>query len=118
MTRLIKRFVIKHDAYLRGLTSQGTIACIRRRSERVSAKLLTNMGRFTNPSYNFLAGSEIPIKRLSVRNYVVFLSPSKFNKPAASSSFRKGSPKLVLRRKRTEFAMTLNSKEWGVTEGS
>jgi group II intron reverse transcriptase/maturase len=72
------------------------------------------MGRFTNPSYNFLAGSKVPIKRLSVRNYVVFLSPSKFNKPAASSSFRKGSPKLVLRRKRTEFAMTRNSKEWGL----
>ena len=114
MTILIKRFVIKHDAYLRGPTLQGIIACIGRRSERVSAKLLTNMGRFTNPSYNFRAGSEVPIKRLSVRNYVVFLSPSKFNKPAASSSFRKGSPKLVLRRKRTEFAMTRNSKEWGL----
>ena len=114
MIILIKRFVIKHDAYLRGLTSQGTIACIRRRSEIESAKLLTNMGRFTNPSYNFLAGSEVPIKRLSVRNYVVFLSPSKFNKPAASSSLRKGSPKLVLRRKRTEFGMTRNSKEWGL----
>lgn len=111
---LIKRFVIKNDAYLRGPTSKGTIACIRRHSERVSAKLFTNMGRFTNPSYNFLAGSKVPIKRLSVRNYVVFLSSSKFNKSAASSSFRKGSPKLVLRRKRTEFAMTRNSKEWGL----
>lgn len=114
MTILIKRVVIKHDAYPRGLTSQGTIACIRRRSEIANAKLLTNMGRFTNPSYNFLARSEVPIKRLSVRNYIVFLSPSKFNKPAASSSLRKGSPKLVLRRKRTEFAMTRNSKEWGL----
>nr|UXN44309.1 putative reverse transcriptase [Haslea karadagensis] len=114
MTILIKRFVIKHDAYLRGPTSQGTIACIRRHSEIASAKLLTHMGRFTNPSYNFLAGSEVPINLLSVRNYVVFLSPSKFNKPAASSSLRKGSPKLVLRRKRTEFAITRNSKEWGL----
>lgn len=111
---LIKRFVIKHDTYLRGLTSQGNIACIKRHSERVSAKLLVNMGRFTNPSYNFLAGSEVPIKRLSVRNYVVFLSPSEFNKPATSSSFRKGSSKLTLRRKRTEFAMTRNSKGWGL----
>lgn len=111
---MIKRFVIKHDAYLRGPTSQGTIACIKRRFEIASAKLLTNMGRLTNPSYNFLAGSEVPIKRLSVRNYVVFLSPSKFTKPAASSSLRRGSPKLVLRRKRTEFAMTRNSKEWGL----
>lgn len=111
---LIKRFVIKHDTYLRGLTSQGNTACIRRRPERAGVKLLTNMGRFTNPSYNFLAGSEVPIKHLSVRNYVVFLSPSKFNKPTTSSSYRKGSPKLVLRRKQTEFAMTRNSKEWGL----
>lgn len=111
---LIKRFVIKHDTYLRGQTSQGNIACIRRRPERAGVKLLTNMGRFTNPSYNFLAGSEVPIKHLSVRNYVVFLSPSKLNKPATSSSYRKGSPKLVLRRKQTEFAMTRNSKEWGL----
>lgn len=111
---LIKRFVIKHDTYLRGLTSQGNTACIRRCPERAGVKLLTNMGRFTNPSYNFLAGSEVPIKHLSVRNYVVFLSPSKFNKPTTSSSYRKGSPKLVLRRKQTEFAMTRNSKEWGL----
>jgi retron-type reverse transcriptase len=114
MTIPIKRFVIKPDAYLRGRTSQGTIACIKRRSERVSVKLLTNRGRFTNPIYNFLAGSEVPIKRLSVRNYIIFFSPSEFNKPAASSSFRKGSPKLVFRRKQTKFVMTRNSKEWGL----
>lgn len=106
--------MIKHDTYRRGLTSQGNIACIKRRSERVSAKLLVNMGRFTNPSYNFLTGFGVPIKGLSVRNYVVFLSSSKFNKSATSSSFRKGSPKLTSRRKRTEFAMTRNSKEWGL----
>ena len=114
MMILIKRFVVKHDTYLRGLTSQGNIACIKRRSEKVIAKLLVNTGRFTNLSYNFLAGSEVPIKRLSVRNYVVFLSLSEFNNPATSSSFRKESPKLTLRRKRTEFAMTRNSKEWGL----
>lgn len=112
---MVSYIVIKHSAYYRRkLISKGNIACTRRRSERVSAKLLVNMGRFTNPSYNFLAGSEVPIKRLSVRNYVVFLSPSEFNKPATSSSFRKGSPKLTLRRKQMEFAMTRNSKEWGL----
>jgi group II intron reverse transcriptase/maturase len=114
MTILIKRLVIKHGAYLGGPTSKGTIACTRRPPVIVEAKLLTNTDRFTNSSYNLLTGSEVPIKRLSVRNYVVFLSPSKFNKPAASSSFRKGSPKLVLRRKRTEFAMTRSSKEQGL----
>ena len=113
-SKIMVYIVIKHSAYRRKLISKGNIACTRRHSERVSAKLLVNMGRFTNPSYNFLAGSEVPIKCLSVRNYVVFLSPSEFNKPATSSSFRKGSPKLTLRRKRTEFAMTRNSKEWGL----
>gem|GEM_PF-21772 len=112
--KMIVYIVIKHSAYLRKLISKGNIACTKRRSERASAELLVNMGRFTNPSYNFLAGSEVPIKCLSARNYVVFLSPSEFNKPTTSSSFRKGSPKLTLRRKRMEFAMTRNSKEWGL----
>ena len=113
-SKIMVYIVIKHSAYRRKLISKGNTACTRRRFERVSAKLLVNMGRFTNPSYNFLAGSEVPIKCLSVRNYVVFLSPSEFNKPATSSSFRKGSPKLTLRRKRTEFAITRNSKERGL----
>jgi hypothetical protein len=106
--------VIKRNTYLRGLTSKGKIACIKRYPERVGTKLATNMGRLTNPSYNFLAGSEVPIKSLSVRNYVVFLSPDKFNKPTTSSSYKKGSPKLVMRRKRTEFAMIRNLKGWGL----
>ena len=106
--------VIKYSAYRRKLISKGNIACTRRRSERASAKLLVNMGRFTNPSYNFLAGSEVLIKGLSVRNYIVFPTPSEFNKPTTGSSFRKGSPKLTFRRKRTKFAMTRNSKEWGL----
>jgi retron-type reverse transcriptase len=112
--KMMLYIVIKHSADRRKLISKGNIACTKRRSEKASAKLLVNMGRFTNPNYNFLAGSEVPFKCLSVRNYVVFLSPNGFNKPATSSSFRKGSPKLTLRRKRTEFAMTRNSKEWGL----
>lgn len=111
---MVVYIVIKHSAYRRKLISKGNIACTKRHSERASAKLLVNMGRFTNPSYNFLAGSEVPIKCLSVRNYVVFLSQNEFNKPATSSSFRKGSPKLTLRLKRMEFAITRNSKEWGL----
>ena len=111
---MVLYIVIKHSAYRRKLISKGNIACTRRRSERVSAKLLVNMGRFTNPSYNFLAGSEVPIKRLSVRNYVVFFSPSEFNKPATSSSFRKGSPKLTLRRKQMEFAWNSNENDLNI----
>ena len=111
---LITNTVVKQGAYLKRLTLKGNIACTQRRSERVDAKLLTDMGRFTNPRYNFLAGSEVPIKSLSVRNYVVFPTLDKFNKPSISNRHKKGSPKSVLRRKRAEFAMTRNSKEWGL----
>lgn len=109
--------VIKHGIYLRGPTSKGTVAYTKRHFEtlasRANAKLKFNMGRVTNPSYNFLAGSEVPIF-LSVRNYVVFLSSDELKEPTASSGHKKGSPKLITRRKRTEFAITRNSKEWGL----
>lgn len=112
--------VIKHSIYLRGLTSKGNIACTKRRPEtlnrelRVDAKLQTNMGRFTNPNYNFLAGSEVPIYYSSVRNYVVFLSLGELNKLSTSSRHKEGSSKLVRRRKRMEFAMTRNPKGRGL----
>lgn len=109
--------VIKHSTYLRKPTSKENVACTKRHFEtlvsRVNVKLKINMGRLTNPSYNFLAGSEIP-RSLSVRNYVVFLLPDRFKEPTASSGYKKGSPKLIMRRKRMEFAMTRNSKEWGL----
>jgi retron-type reverse transcriptase len=59
-----------------------------------------------------LAGPEFPIFELSVRNYVVFLSPDKLNQPATSRGHEKESPKLAMRQKRMELAMTWNSKEW------
>lgn len=106
--------MIKHDTYPKGPTLEGNTACIKRHSERISVKLLTNMGRLTNPSYNFLARSDIPIKSLNVRKFYEFLSSSKFNKPTTSSGFRKGSPKLALRRKRMELVITRNLKKSGL----
>ena len=109
--------VIKHGNYLRGLTSKGKIAFTKRYFEtpvsRVNTKLKINMGRFTKFSSNFLAGSEVP-KALSIRNYVVFPLLDSFKEPIASSENKKKSPKLIMRRKRTEFAITRNSKEWGL----
>ena len=109
--------VVKHSAYLRRLTLKGKIACTKRCLEtftsRANAELKINMGRITNPSYNFLAGSEVS-RSLSVINYVVFITPDKFKEPTASSGYKEGSPKLIMRRKRTEFAMTRNLKEWGL----
>lgn len=109
--------VIKHGNYLRRLTSKGNIAFTKRYFEtyelKVNTKLKINMGRFTNPSYNFLAGSRIPIS-LSIRNYVVFLLQDRSKEPIASSESKKGSPKLIMRRKRMEFAITRNLKKWGL----
>ncbi len=94
--------VIKHGNHLRGLTSKGNIAftkrCFEAYGSRANTELKINMGRFTNPSYNFLAGSEVPIS-LSIRNYVVFLLLDRFKEPIASSGYKKGSPKLIMRRK-------------------
>lgn len=111
-----KNIVIKHSINLRGLTLKGKIAYAKRYFEtqsRVNTELKINMGRFTNPSYNFLAGSKVP-KSLSVRNYIIFLSPDEFKEPTAISRHKKGSPKLITRRKRMEYAMTRNLKEWGL----
>jgi hypothetical protein len=83
-------------------------------ASRVSAKLKINMGKVMNLSYNFLGGSEVPELSLSVRNYVVFLALDELKDPTASSGHKKESPKLITRRKRTELAMTRNSKEWGL----
>nr|YP_010516708.1 putative reverse transcriptase [Haslea provincialis]UXN44251.1 putative reverse transcriptase [Haslea provincialis] len=106
--------VIKHSAYLRGLTSKGNIACTRRHPGRVGAKLSNNMGRFTNLSYNFLGGFEVPNRILGVRNYVVFLTLNESSSPVTSSGQKKESPKLFMRRKQTEFAITRNLKGWGL----
>jgi len=112
--KMMVYIVIKHSAYRRKLISKGNIACTKRHSERVSAKLLNNMGRFTNPSYNLLAGSEVPNRILGVRNYVVFFALNESSSPVTSSDQKRGSPKLFMRRKRMEFAMTRNSKERGL----
>lgn len=106
--------VIKHSAYRRKPISKGNIACTKRHSERVSAKLSNNKGKFMNPSYNFLAGSEVPNRILGVRNYVVSLAQNESSSPVTSSDQKKGSPKLFMRRKRTEFAITRNLKERGL----
>lgn len=109
--------MIKYSIYLREPISKEKIAGTKRHFEthasKANAKLKINMDRLTNLSYNSLAGFEIP-KSLSVRNYVVFLSLDRLKEPIANSRNKKGSPKLIRRRKRTEFAMTRNLKEWGL----
>jgi cysteinyl-tRNA synthetase len=72
--------------------------------ERVEIKI--NMGRITNPSNNFPAGSEVPTLALSDKEYVVSYSPDELKQPAISPSLRKGSPKLIIRLSQKEFGMT------------
>lgn len=77
--------MIKRSTYLRKLILKGNIACTKRHSVRVDTELLNNMGRFTNPSYNFLAGSKVTNKILGVRNYVVFLTLNESSYPTTGS---------------------------------
>lgn len=109
--------VIKHSTYLREPISKGTTACTKSIPEvvkpRADCQLKINMSRLTNPSYNFLAGSEVPKNISSVRNYVVFFTLDKLNMPATSSRHKKGSSKLITRQKQTEFGMIRNGKPWG-----
>lgn len=112
--------VIKHSINLKGLTLKGKIAGTKRHFETLelraliaNAKLKINMGRLTNFSYNFLVGLEVP-RSLSVRNSEVFLTLDRLKEPTLGKVNKKGSPKLIRRRERPEFAMTRNSKEWGL----
>ena len=113
MLIILQHIVIKHSAYLKKLILKGTIACTKRHLEKVDVKLLINMSRLTNPSYNFSARLEVPNKILNVRNYVVFLTLDKFIKPTTISSYEKGSSKLIARQKHTEFGMIRHGKPRG-----
>jgi hypothetical protein len=72
------------------------------------------MNRLTNPSYNFLAGFEVPTNSSSVKNYVVFFILDELEVPTISNSHKKGSSKLITRRKRAEFGITRKEKPWGL----
>jgi len=109
--------VIKHRTHLEELILKGKIACSKSISavgkSRVRCKLKINMSRFTNPSYNLLAGSKIPNSISSVRNYVIFPTPDKLNTLTTGSRYKRGSSKLIMRQKRMEFGMVRNGKPWG-----
>jgi hypothetical protein len=106
----ISNVVVNHNTYRRGLTLQGTIACVKKLSEAIKPRerveIKINMGRITNPSNNFPAGSRVPTLALSDKEYVVSYSPDELKQPAISSSLRKGSPKLIIRLSQKEFGMT------------
>lgn len=106
----ISSVAVNHNTYRRGLTLQGTIACVKKLSEAIKPRerveIKINMGRITNPSDNFPAGSKVPTLALSDKEYVISYSPDELRQPATSYSLRKGSPKLIIRLSQKEFGMT------------
>jgi len=120
----INLIMVNHRTYLRGLTSKGTIACTKRSSERVGAKIKgiyteAFMDRLTN--LNPKVGSEVPLPYIlkeykdvqGVRYYVVCLSLSQSKQPTNSVRKNGGNPKSVFYREQTEFAISRNTKVWG-----
>jgi hypothetical protein len=46
---MFKNIIVNHTTYQRGPTSQGNIACGKRKLERVSSQIEFTMDRITNP---------------------------------------------------------------------
>lgn len=118
--------MVNHRTYLRGLTSKGTIACMKRLPERAEVEIKgiytgILMDRLTN--LNSKVGSEIP--RLynyknykdvqGVRHYVVCLSLSQSTQPTSGASKNEENPKSItfICREQTEFGISRNTKVWG-----
>ena len=113
------RKIVNHHTYLRGLTSKGTTACMKRFPERVGTEIKLPMDRITN--LNSMVGSEVPCRQdmQGVGNYVVFSIQNQSKQPASSSRLIEEGPKgnnmhdYAYWRKRTEFGIFRNTKVWG-----
>lgn len=107
--------IINHHTYLRRLTPKGTIACVKRLSERAGAEILLPMDRLTN--LNSMAGSEVPRSCSGnvrgIENYVVFSILNQSKQPARSSRIVGEGPKGIHVQKRSEFGISRNTKVWG-----
>lgn len=107
--------IINHHTYLKRLTLKGTVACVKRLSERVKAEIPISMDRITN--LNSMAGSEVSFSynrnMQGVENYVVFSILNQSKQPARSSRLIGEDPKDIQIRKRTEFGISRNTKVWG-----
>ena len=112
---LDNKSIVNHHTYLRRPTPKGNIACVKRLSEIVRAKIKLPTDRITN--LNSTVGSEVPfsyIKNMQgAENYVVFSVLNQSKQPARSSRLIGEGPKGIHYQKRSEFGISRNTKVWG-----
>lgn len=115
---MVPNNAVNHHTYPYRANREGTVACVKRNSERVSFEIKSNMGRLTN-LYKFVLGSEVPHCNYSMflssrRNYVVFPRPDRLEQAAPSRRLSNEDPKFDIRRKALELGMPRKAKVWGV----
>lgn len=109
--------IVNHHTYLRGLTSKGTIACMKRFFEIISrgkAEIMISMDRLTN--LNPKVGSEVLHSNQNVRgvkHYVVCIILSQSKQPTRITRENGESPKGIRYQKQSEFGISRNTKVWG-----
>lgn len=103
-------YVVNHYTYSIGIQTEyvlnilRTIACVKRLTERMFAKILFIMDRLTNPI--FVPGFKFPRIVLGVSNYVILDSQKRPKQAPTGCGLAKGSPKINVRRRLMEFGIS------------
>lgn len=116
---MLNGVLVNHHTYLRGPTSKGKIACVKRLSEIVIVEIYipTDRWSYRRTNLNSVAGFEVPFlftDVLGVKNYVVFNTLNRSKQPIGSSKLTDGNPKGRISQKQLECGMPRNMKVWGV----
>lgn len=114
----LKKLIVNHRTYLRGLTSKGNIACTKRFSEitsRAGSEIKISMVRLTN--LNPKAGSEAPHPNKDVQgeeHYVVCSPFDRSKQPPGRTRENGEKPKgIIFCQKLSEFGISRSTKVWG-----
>lgn len=110
---MINIIIVNHHTYLRGLTSQGNTACVKRFSEKARIEIWISMDRITN------LNSKVEFKISFLHEtqgeffYVVKFSLNQSKRPTGSSRTNDENPKGIICQKLSEFGIFRKLKDWG-----
>lgn len=117
ITYFSEKQIVNHHTYLRGPTSKGTIACVKKLPEvllKEGAEILIPMGRLTN--LKSATGYKIPHSFKNVRGLSGYIVPPKPSQSKQSTKIFRlvdESPKGIFFQKLSEFGIARNTKVWG-----
>lgn len=115
---IVYDFTVNHHPYLERLTRKGTIAWMKRPSERVEVEIELYMSRLTN-FFNPSVGYEVPPlfwNGAKVQGGLVYVVTGLLNQPKqpdVSNILEGEDSKYSMRRNVTEFGISRNTKVWG-----